>query len=251
MSAPRAPHEWRRKLGWNVSLIIAGLILGFFFAAQWNIAPDDSSLPTLRTREDLAVTIRHLEQEQESLKQEIERLRRALEQQQQQAATNTRLLTGLTEELEVQRAAAGLYPLNGPGIRVILADSDRETIPPGSDANLFIIHEYDLRDTVNVLWTANAEAIAINGERMVGTTSIYCVGSTILVNDTRLSPPYVIEVIGDPGSLEKALSGTPYLQDLRARAKSYGLQFRIVREKEITIPAYRGSFAIRHARPGS
>lgn len=251
MSAPRAPHEWRTKLGWNISLIIAGLILGFFFAAQWNISPDDSALPPLRTREDLAVTIRHLEQEQEDLKQEIERLRRKLEEQQQQAAANTRLLAGLTEELEAQRAAAGLYPFKGPGIRVILADSDRETLPPDADANLYIIHEYDLRDTVNSLWTASAEAIAINGERIVHTTSIYCVGSTVLINDTRLSSPYIIEIIGDPGSLEKALNSTPYLQDLRARAKSYGLQFRVVREKEITIPAYRGSFTIRHARPGS
>ena len=51
---------------------------------------------------------------------------------------------------------------------------------------------------LNLLWLAGAEAVSLNGERVVATTSIYCVGSTILVNDTRLSPPYEFLAIGDP-----------------------------------------------------
>ena len=48
----------------------------------------------------------------------------------------------------------------------------------------FIIHEYELRDIVNLLWMAGSDAIAINDERLVSNSSIYCVGSTVMVGET-------------------------------------------------------------------
>jgi uncharacterized protein YlxW (UPF0749 family) len=240
----------KRRIGWNIALIIAGLILGFFFAAQWNISPDLSFSTPLRTREDLAATIIRLESEQAELKKTIDQLRHDLTQEQERMSNNTKLLEGLTEDLESQRVAAGLVALKGPGVRVILADSDREKVSPGSDLNLYLIHEYDIRDILNFLWASEIEAVAINDERVVGTTSIYCVGSTIMVNDTRLSPPYVITAIGDANKLDKALNNPAYFKDLRARAKTYGVQFRVAKEKEVQVPAYRGSFVVKYARPG-
>lgn len=240
----------KAKIGWNTALIIAGLILGFFFAAQWNISPDLSASTSLRSREDLAASITRLESEQAQLKKSIDQLRRDLAQEQERMANNTKLLQGLTDDLDAQRMAAGLYSLKGTGVRVTLADSDREKTLPGSDPNLYIIHEYDLRDILNFLWASEIEAAAINDERIVGTTSIYCVGSTIMVNDTRLSPPYVVTIIGDADKLEKALNNPAYFKDLRARAKAYGIQFRVAREKEVQVPAYRGGFVTQYARPG-
>lgn len=166
-------------------------------------------------------------------------------------ANDTRLLEDLTTDLEAQRMAAGINAVKGGGVRVILGDSDRGQIPPNSDPNLYLIHEYDLRDTLNFLWASNVEAVSINEERIVGTTSVYCVGSTIMVNDTRLSPPYVITAIGDASRLERTMNNPAYFKDLRARAKTYGLQFKITREKEVIVPAYRGSFQVKYARPGS
>lgn len=251
MSDLRAKEKLlRTRIGRNVALVIAGLILGFFFAAQWNISPELSISTPLRSREDLAASIIRLESEQAALKKNIDQLRRDLTLEQERMANNTRLLEGLTGDLDAHRIAAGLYALKGPGVRVILADSDREKTLPGSDLNLYLIHEYDLRDILNFLWASEIEAAAINDERIVGTTSIYCVGSTIMVNDTRLSPPYVITVVGDAEKLEKALNNPAYFKDLRARAKTYGIQFRVAREKEVQVPAYRGSFVVKYARPG-
>jgi len=178
-------------------------------------------------------------------------LRKELAQHQERVASNTKLLEGLTADLEAQRVAAGLYALKGPGLRVTLADSDRDNLPANVDPNFYIIHEYDLRDIMNFLWAADAEAIAVNEERIVGTTSIYCVGSTIMVNDTRLAPPYTILAIGDPTKLERALANPAYLKELRARVKTYGVQFKVVKEKEAIVPAYRGGFTVKYSKPGS
>ena len=242
---------WKAKIGWNTALVIAGLILGFFFAAQWNITPEVTSSTLMRTREDLAATIMRLEKEQKDLKSSIDQLRRELAQQQERVASNTKLLEGLNADLEAQRMAAGLYALKGPGIRITLADSERESLPANIDPNLYLIHEYDLRDIMSFLWAADAEAVAVNEERIVGTTSIYCVGSTIMVNDTRLSPPYTILAIGDVGKLERTLTNPTYLKELRARAKTYGVQFRVAKEKEVMVPAFRGSFTVKYSKPGS
>jgi uncharacterized protein YlxW (UPF0749 family) len=93
--------------------------------------------------------------------------------------------------------------------------------------------------------------VAINDERLVGTTSVYCVGSTIIVNETRLSPPFEIRAIGNPAQLENALQDPATLKKLKSRARLYGIQFKFSQSNELTLPAYTGGFAIKYANPAS
>ena len=69
----------------------------------------------------------------------------------------------------------------------------------------------DLRDIVTALWASGAEAISINGERLVATSSIYGVGASVLVNTAFLSPPFQIEAIGSDGLLERFQSHPAFL----------------------------------------
>jgi len=71
-----------------------------------------------------------------------------------------------------------------------------------------------------------------------------------MVNDTRLSPPYRIQAIGDPALQEGLLRDPVYLGELRQRVKLYGIQFKVVKMGEMTLPAYRGSFLTRYAKAG-
>ena len=68
-----------------------------------------------------------------------------------------------------------------------------------------MVHDSDLRSVVNELFSAGAEAIAINDQRLVANSSIRCVGPTVLVNSERLAPPYKIAAIGKPDVLQSAL----------------------------------------------
>jgi len=238
-------------IAWNTALVITMLLLGSIFAAQWNVALETGEPTTLSSREDLSNTIRQLETEQALLKERLALLRADLTSLQDESAADSELLDQLAADLEAQRVVAGLRAMRGPGIRLTLADSTVDSLPTGANPNDYIVHDYDLRDVVSLLWASNAEAIAVNEERIVSSTSIYCVGSTIMVNNTRLSPPYEIRAIGDAAKLSQAVSSPASLPDLKARAKVYGLQMRAAEQAEMVVPAFQGSFAMRHVVPAN
>ncbi|MBN1933742.1 MAG: DUF881 domain-containing protein [Anaerolineae bacterium] len=225
-------------------MLIAALLLGILVSVQWPTIAAQSISPL----DPVSYTIHELELEQDELKRTIIDLRAQLNQQQQEAAGQTSVLLEVRQELTLQKMRAGLTDLRGPGIRVVLADGARSA---GGDADGYIVHDYDIRDVVNVLWMAGAEAISVNGERIVNTTSIYCVGSTVMVNDTRLSPPYKIRAIGDSMRLQDHLRNPGYLVEIKERVKRFGIELDVIQVEMMTVPAYHGGLPQRYARPGS
>ena len=232
----------------NLTLTLMAVVVGLVLA--WQLQGPRATPPVGYTpgdpRDRTVNTIEQLETEQSALKVEIARLRADLSAFQSKAAEETDRLRRLNDELDAQRAAAGLLAVRGPGIAVTLDDSNIRNIPASSDPNSFLVHEFDVRDVVNVLWLAGAEAIAVNDERVVGNTSVYCVGSTVMVNTTRLSPPYVIRAIGEPGALAETLRNPSYLSSLRQRVERYGVKFQVASTAKMTLPAYIGGFSVRH-----
>jgi len=241
----------RRAPAWGrfLALILVGVCLGLLLQVQV-YSPAGSTANSNYEQAQVRTAIQRLEGEQLDLKDEIGRLRARLERYQQLAASETEMLRELSDELAAQRIRAGLVALQGAGVVVSLDDSDAAVLPPGADLNPYIVHEYDLRDVVNLLWLAGAEAVAVNDERIVASTSIYCVGSTIMVNDTRLSPPYLVRVIGDPAALYAVAMDPAYLGDLRRRVQQRGLKLTIDWRNEVVLPAYKGGFAFAYARAG-
>ena len=197
-----------------------------------------------------ALAIKRLEAEQEELKEGIGRMREQLDEYQRELAANTEMLKGISAELKRQKMVAGLLAVEGAGIQVTLDDSSIQSVPATADLSTYLIHEYDLRDVVNLLWMAGSEAITVNDERIVATTSIYCVGSTVMVNDTRLSPPYLIQAVGNPVAQENILSNPAYLKEIKRKAELYGVQFKVNRTRMLTLPAYKGGFPIHYAQLG-
>jgi uncharacterized protein YlxW (UPF0749 family) len=231
----------------GVVLAVVAFTLGLFIAAQLQ-STQIQLVPSADAKaETAAITIKRLEQEQADLKKLIGETRARLAREQQLQASQRSALSQMNVELEREKLLAGLAPLKGRGVRIVLDDSATTKIPAKDDASLYIIHEYQLRDVVNLLWLSGAEAISINGERIVTSSSVYCVGSTILVNDTRLSPPYEILAIGDPTVLDSVLNDPGTLRSLRPRVKSYGLVFSMTQPKEVKVPAYNGILTVRHS----
>jgi len=236
----------------GISMLAVGLTLGLLLSLAWR--PQTSSR-VAETRDDTAdsskvwLSIDRLESEQRELRTTLARLRQDLSERQQAAVASTDRLQVLQTELERQRHLAGLTSVQGSGVRVVLDDS-AAPIPPGADPNDHIVHEYDMRDVVNLLWMAGSEAIAINDERLASNSSIYCLGSTVMVNDTRLSPPYSIRAIGNPRVQLDYLRNPSYLRPLKERQRLYGLRFDVESVGTMTLPAYSGGFSVQHARPG-
>jgi uncharacterized protein YlxW (UPF0749 family) len=236
----------------SAMLLLAGGALGAVISAEWQAQPASdlqATAPLTRQsgREMVAGTIRRLEDEQAGLKAQITDLRAEINTLRQDGAASRVPLLDLHKELERQRLASGLVPVRGSGIIATLSDSDVRAVPPGDDPANYIIHEYDLRDVLNALWAAGAEAIALNGERIVGNSSVYCVGTTIICNATRLSPPYTLQAIGDPAALAAALRESRQMAKFNARARQFDLPFTIEERSDLQLPAYNGSVTFKHA----
>lgn len=122
----------------------------------------------------------------------------------------------LAASLEEIRRTAGLTDVKGDGVTVTLNDS---TVTDASDLNQSsLIHSQDVQYVVDLLKTAGAEAIAINGERIVCTSVITCTGPTIRVNNNRYPVPFVITAVCDPDKAMDLIDNDSYLK-LRREAK--------------------------------
>jgi uncharacterized protein YlxW (UPF0749 family) len=237
-------------IGRYIPILIIALIFGALLGLQWKSPPARlTTVPSIE-HESGALTIKHLEAEQEELKGNIGQMREALDEYRRELAANTEMLKEINTKLEQQKMMAGLLAVEGPGVQVILDDSSLRLASAPADSSDYLIHEYDLRDVINLLWQAGSEAIAVNDERIVATTSIYCVGSTIMVNDTRLSPPYLIQAVGNSTAQEDVFRNPAYLKEIKQRAELYGVQFEVSKKDMLTLPAYMGGFPIHYARLG-
>ena len=150
----------------------------------------------------------------------------------------------MEEQLTRAEILAGLVDVKGPGISVTLNDAANRSVTGGLDANSTLIHDEDLRRVINELASAGAEAISVNDSRIISTSAVRCVGPTVLVNDTKMAPPYVIRAIGKPEQLEAALNLKGGVVD---GLRVWGFEIAITQSEEILIPKYDGTLNFRSA----
>ena len=101
----------------------------------------------------------------------------------------------------------GSWPLEGPGLVLQLEDS-QVPVPAGASAADYRVSARDLRSAIEELWLAGAEAVSVNGERIVPMTAIVDIGGSVLVNSAYLAPPYQVAAIG-PADLYDVLAASP------------------------------------------
>ncbi|MHB0877239.1 MAG: DUF881 domain-containing protein [Anaerolineae bacterium] len=241
----RYPANVIRACAW----LALGAVLGAFVSIQLVRSGrlDTATAATAPATGDDLIT--RLEQEQAVLREGVDARRRVLEQLDGQAASRSAMLGQLESELLQARTASGLTALEGSGVAITMADGDRQ-LSAGEAAEAVIVHDYDVRDVVGALISAGAEAIAVNDERLIFQTSIYCVGSTIIVGDRRLSPPLRIVAIGDPDALLRVLNQDPELERLRGRAADRSVLLSYAAANNLRCPAYSGAMNPTYARAG-
>lgn len=147
-----------------------------------------------------------------------------------------------------QGRVAGLTAVTGPTVTVTLDDAPDSVRADGVDADLLVVHQQDIQAVVNALWVGGAEAMTIQGQRVIATTGIKCVGNTVVLHGVPYAPPYVISAIGEPGRLRAALATSPALQIYRQYVDAYSLVYRETTQDSGEFPGYRGSLDLRHAR---
>ena len=217
-----------------------------FVAFTAGFSADASRRASQPRRQQLIELISSREDQVERLERDLRALRSDLAGEVESAGRATRSERAGAEAARVLGLQAGAAPLEGPGLEVVMSDSER--MPgPSEDASLYRVHDVDLQLVVNALFAVGAEAVAVNGQRVVSTTAIRGAGETILVNFRPLVPPYVISAIG---ASTGAFGEHPDARRLGRWERLFGLGFRIAAKDLVRVPAFAGQVALRHAEPG-
>ena len=124
----------------------------------------------------------------------LQRTEKELEKEREGATNNNSELTDLESQIKQANLILGNTDVTGEGVIVTLTDgkSDASAI----DQSNYLVHAENVLQVVNEMKNAGAEAIAINGERIVGTSAISCDGNVIVVNGKKINSPIQISAIG-------------------------------------------------------
>ena len=149
----------------------------------------------------------------------------------------------LLDEIAYLQLAAGMTDVVGPGIEVVLEDSTAANTS-GDEAD-YLIHDSDILSVVNELRDAGAEALSLNGNRILATSEIRCSGSVVTINGRRTSAPFVIDAIGDTDTMFNALMMRNGVVDV---LKQWSIQVSATEVDELLVPAYDGTIEYRYAQ---
>jgi len=226
--------------GFQWAFAVVGLVLGVMLAVQFRVTRDIQSTEPVQRAQQLSIQVAQLKKDRDSLQTQVDDLRSRLDK----VSTGPRA-AGLKEELDLARVEAGVTELTGPGVEVTLNDSDISP-KPSQDPNLYVLHDEDVLRVLNEVRAAGAEAIAINGQRLLATTEVRCTGPTIVLNkNKRLAPPYVITAIGNPDTLENSLKMRGGVAET---LQFWGIQVTVKKLPQITVPAYSGGIKFEYGK---
>lgn len=177
--------------------VVAGLllaVLGFAAVTQVRVAGEDESYAGLR-QQDLIDLLDGLSGTRQRTEAEIARLEEVAAELRDETTSRQAALEQAQAQVDNLNILAGLVPVTGPGLRLTITEVDgRLTLA-------------SLLDTIQELRTVGAEAIAINGTvRVVAQTSFAESEGGFTVDGEPVEAPYVIDVIGEPGVLEGAVT---------------------------------------------
>jgi uncharacterized protein YlxW (UPF0749 family) len=222
-----------------LAVVFVSLVLGLLVVFQFRTTNQvEQSVPYDRAHE-LTVELKALAKERAGLEAEVRDLEEKL--------SRARLGYAQAEEAikaEVKDAGilAGVTPMVGPGVRVLL--SNRGTTTP--QGTIFAVRDEDLLKIVNELRAAGAEVLSINGQRLLSTSEIRLAGAYINVNLRRITPPYEIIAIGDPVALRSSLEIKGGLVET---LRDWGIDVTVETKDRVIVPGYQGLFRYQYARP--
>ena len=235
-SPARAPV--RGAISVSLVLVLASLL----FAANARLAGGVDA----REPQDLAHLVEAEMERSAALAEEVQALSAEVD------ALTDGASTGMpAEDVEaVSRLAleAGRVPVAGPGLTVTLNDASPNAPRPDWVTNdMLVVHQQDIQAVINALWEGGAEAMTLQGERVVATSAFRCVGNVLLLHDQVFSPPYAVQVIGDPDVLRSALRESEAIANYLEYVDAVGLGWSVQDHETIELPAYEDTLQLEHA----
>ena len=237
-------NEKKRRSKGELAVVVVCAIVGFLLAAQLRGgkltgAADAATASRLETLQNL---YNELMDQKDGLADQVEQLQSELALYRDQAAAGQGGRAARRAVLDKLEIPAGLPDVEGPGVTVILEDSSSTNVT-GDEAD-YLIHDNDLLSVINELRSAGAEAISLNGERLLATSEVRCTGAVVTVNGRRYAAPYVIFAIGDPDTLYNAVTMRNGVVDVLSQ---WGITVKVTPSDLLLIPKYNGTVEYQYA----
>jgi uncharacterized protein YlxW (UPF0749 family) len=237
----------RARLGWRVLVPVTALLAGLLFSTSASTAQGTDLRPGRFSQ--LTDLISAAQDRVAAQERTAAALREEVAQATRRAATGSSTVAAETQRADALEPAAGLRPVQGPGLTVILDDAPRR--PPGEapasdNPDDLVVHQQDVQSVLNALWAGGAEAVTLMGERLISTSAVRCVGNTLLIQGRLVGPPFVVRAIGDAARLRASLDAEPGVALFRQYVDAYGLTFDVGRSASLRMPAYRGPLDLPH-----
>lgn len=208
---------------------------GFLVVGQLRTEIGVSERLEVASEQDLTRIFAGLNEEAAALREEVTDLRIQLQLLESSAQGEEVAQEAAARELSQLEVLAGLVPAVGPGISLRIAD------PVGAVG-------FDLLlDVVQELRNARAEALGLNGLRIGASAYLEEIDGRILLMGVPVDPPYVVEAIGEPSTLEGGLQIPGGAVDVLSALE--GVDVTVERRGEVRLPALESPPVFRFARP--
>jgi uncharacterized protein YlxW (UPF0749 family) len=214
-----------------VQLSLTGIFMGLGLLLVVQLRTQQDARQALRGEEweyvvaDLIDSNARLREETETLQAQLTELEKAV--------GSGAMLQSLVGEVNHLRVATGMVEVSGPGVRIEIAGP---------------ISVLDLHDLINELRNAGSEALALNGQRIVGWSAISTDGTHVTVDGQPIQAPYRLEAIGDGHTLQVALDRPGGLVHLLRQAHQ-DISIGVSEQEKLTLPVYGRLFQFAYAKP--
>jgi uncharacterized protein YlxW (UPF0749 family) len=179
----------------------------------------------------------------------IAALRAQIDALEAQAAQRSAATQALRDQVADLRTHAGLTPMHGPGVEVVLANG-----APSADLNgetSYLVSYQDVQDLVNLLFAHGAEGISVNAQRITPLSAFAgSEGQVVIDQGPPLTSPLKLNAVGDRNQMEAALADPSALPDIRARQVDFGLKLTFGGSPDLALPAYDSSLQIPDVATG-
>ena len=216
---------------YSAALTATCVILGVIIGVQANTVKQQRMTTENQRLSEAIISLNQMQAERDTLLKQNQALEKTLKEYQD---------GNYGTEVEQLMAFAGLTEVSGTGVTVTMNDSSNKG---GGDMNAYLVHAEDILQVVNELYAAGAEAVSINGQRMVSGSAVSCAGSIVMVNGVRVAAPFEIKAVGEPSVLNAALHFPGGVVDNLA---PWGIEITVKEETAVTVPAYTQTALFRN-----
>lgn len=204
----------------QLAIAVVTMVIGFLIVTQIRVQQTASQALQAATEEDLGEIVSNLNNQINMLKAETANLKLQLFEIERANKDSSTILNESSKSINSLKILAGTTEVRGPGIRARINDENG------------LLTSTDLVDIVSELRGGGAEAISINGIRVISRTGIIQ-SKGMFVDQKLITPPYEIFAIGDPQMLYDALTINGGVRDRLTPLT--GVSFYINKEDDLQI----------------